>query len=63
MKRILLLLLPVLALDACSHRVKPVHSDPVTVKVTPVAAETTHVMASYVGRVPVPVPYRCGACW
>ena len=50
MKRILLLLLPVLALVACSHRVKPVHSDPVTVKVTPVAAETTHVMASYVGK-------------
>ena len=50
MKRLLLLLLPVLALVACSHRVKPVHSDPVTVKVIPVAAETTHVMASYVGK-------------
>ncbi len=49
MKRILLLL-PVLAFVACTHRVKPVHSDPVTVKVTPVAAETTQVMASYVGR-------------
>ena len=49
MKRILLLL-SVLALAACGHRVKPVHSDPVTVKVAPVAAETTHVMASYVGK-------------
>lgn len=49
MKR-LLLLLPVLALVACGHRVKPVHSEPVTVKVAPVAAETTHVMASYVGK-------------
>lgn len=49
MKRILLLL-SVLALAACGHRVKPVHSEPVTVKVSPVAAETTHVMASYVGK-------------
>lgn len=49
MKRFLLLL-SVLALAACGHRVKPVHSDPVTVKVAPVAAETTHVMASYVGK-------------
>lgn len=49
MKRILLLL-SVLALAACGHRVKPVHSEPVTVKVAPVAAETTHVMASYVGK-------------
>lgn len=49
MKRFLLLL-SVLALPACGHRVKPVHSDPVTVKVAPVAAETTHVMASYVGK-------------
>ena len=49
MKRILLLL-SVLALAACGHRVKPVHSEPITVKVAPVAAETTHVMASYVGK-------------
>lgn len=49
MKRILLLL-SILAFAACGHRVKPVHSEPVTVKVAPVAAETTHVMASYVGK-------------
>lgn len=50
MKRSILLLLSVFAFAACGHRVKPVHSDPVTVKVVPVAAETTRVMASYVGK-------------
>lgn len=49
MKRILALL-SVLALVSCAHRVKPVHSAPVTVRVAPVAAEVTHVQASYVGK-------------
>jgi hypothetical protein len=49
MKRILLLL-SVLALASCGHRVKPVHSEPVTVRVATIEAETTHVQASYVGK-------------
>ena len=49
MKRVLLIL-SVLALASCGHRVKPVHSEPVTVKVAPIEAETTHVQASYVGK-------------
>lgn len=49
MKRILLIL-SVLALASCGHRVKPVHSEPVTVRVVTIEAETTHVQASYVGK-------------
>ena len=45
MKRILLIL-SVLALASCGHRVKPVHSEPVTVRVATIEAETTHVQAS-----------------
>ena len=44
------LLLSLLALSTCVQRVKPIHSDLVTVKVVPIEAESTRVQTSYVGK-------------